>query len=149
MMMNILMRLQKHNIIGHKLARILQSYEVHDGWIHFTRHYFVLESGIAFTFPFDVESDFAATSIPEGAEGIVHPALHEAIGATIEGVYRPKNDDEFFEPDAILLHLDSGLWVWQLSSAPQGVHDSVGVYIDRSAPEVDTEMVDYWSEKEA
>lgn len=138
------MQLQKHDIIGQKLSRILQSYQVLDGWIHVAQHYFVLDSGIAFTFPFNAEAEFTAIDVPNDAKDIVHPALDQALGSTIDGVYRPKHDEDFSEPDTILLHLDSGLWVWQFSSAPEGAHGIVGVSIEPDAPEYETEMVDYW-----
>lgn len=142
-------QLQKHDIIGQKLVQILQSYEVLDGWIHFAQNYFVLDSGIAFTFPFNVETEFTSTDVPDDAKKIFHPALNKALGSTIDGLYRPKNDDDFSEPDTILLHLDSGLWIWQFSSAPEGAHGIVGVSIEPDAPEYEMEMVDYWNADEA
>ena len=62
------MQLQKHHIIGQKLVRILQHYEVLDDWIHFTQNYFVLDSGITFILPFNAEAEFTAIDVPNEAK---------------------------------------------------------------------------------
>jgi hypothetical protein len=137
--------LQKNDVVGRKLVRVLQTYEVLEGGIHFAENYFVLDSGIAFTFPFDAEADFTNIEIPDDADDIRHPAINEVLGSTIIGVYRTRRDDAYFEADDVIMRLDRGLWVWQVSSAPEGAHGSVGVYFEREPPEPNNEMVDYWS----
>ena len=137
------MKLQRHDIIGKKLTRILQTSEVMDGWIHFSSHYFVLDSGISFYFPVNLESGFVSTQVPQNAEEIIHSRLNEAIGSKIENVYRPK-DDEYFEPDEVIILLNTGLWLWQQSSAPDGVHLGIGIYIEPNKPHNDFEMIEYW-----
>ena len=138
------MKLHSHDVIGKKLVRILQASEVIDEWIHFVSHYFVLNSGITFSFPVDLGTGFVSTQVPENAEQITHSLLSKVIGSKIQNVYRPKQDI-YFEPDEIIIHLDSGLWLWQESSAPEGVNHCAGVYIEPNKPNNDFEMIEYWN----
>ena len=138
------MKLHCHDIIGKKLTCILQTSQVLDGWIHFASHYFVLDSGIAFSFPVELDSGFVSAQIPENAEEITHSRLNKAIGSKITNVYRPEQD-KYFGPDEIIIHLDSGLWLWQESSAPEDVQHCVGVYIEPIKPDGDFKMTEYWN----
>jgi hypothetical protein len=137
--------LQKSDIVGRKLVRILQSYEVLDGWVHFAQNYFILDSGVAFSFPYGAKPGFISAETPGDAKEINHSVLAAALGSTITGVYRPRSNGDV-EPDDIVMRLDGGLWVWQVSSAPEGVHGCVGIHVEREPPEPISELVDYWSE---
>src|SRR5690606_8346812 len=107
--------LRKHDLVGHKLVRIVQRYELLDGWIDFTDNIYILDSGVAFHFPVLADDAFTLTDIPGDAEDIAHPHLKEALGSTIGRIYRPCDDDEdFFSELSALIRFESGFWLWHL-----------------------------------
>ncbi|MEM9553047.1 MAG: alpha/beta hydrolase [Acidobacteriota bacterium] len=132
--------LGQKQIVGKRLVAVLQTLE-DDGRIHHAGHCFVLDDGVVFSFPSGPQPEFLARDVPNDTEelGCV------AVGATIQNVYR--YGGELFEPDDVVLKMSSGHWISQLSSAPEGVHFSVGLSVDEEPPdELEEEYVEFWAE---
>ena len=134
--------ISKDEVLGRKLTAIMQTSDVVDDWICVASHYFVLDNGVSFYFPCGPELELKTGEIPEGAQKIPE---NDALGSTIENVYR--FNDDYLESDGIYLKTSSGHWISQSMSAPLGVHNSVGLYIDKEPPDdFATDYIDFWAE---
>lgn len=135
------MLLTREQIVGERLERIVQTYELLDGYLDFAYSYFVLESGIAFGLPSSPESAFESQPVPPSAQPIAHPLLDDALKSPIKEVYRRVNGATWLS-DYAWLQTESGLWIGQCVCLPHGL-DGVGVFIQREFEELD-EIVPFW-----
>ncbi len=138
-------RLGKDDIVGQRLARIVQQYQLLDGYLNWTDNRVVLESGIAFRFPTEHGESFFNYDFANDFDDIEHPDLETVIGATITQVYRPRKGQEICDfSDEVYLKLDTGYWVSQLHCAPQGI--DCGVVISSEGPEEFGSIIAFWAD---
>lgn len=138
-------RLEKHDIVGHRVTRIVQHYQPLDGYLNWTDNRIVLDSGVAFRFPFEHGQPFFDYDVTHEFNDIQHPDLAKVIGATIVEVYRPRQGMGIGEfSDEVFLKLHTGYWVSQLHCAPQGIE--CGVLISADGPEDPASMIEFWAD---
>ena len=136
------MPLNRDDIIGTRIDRVMQTYELLDGWIDFIDTFFVLGSGVSFRLPSGPESGFEHVQVPPSASPMEHPLFLDVKRSRIAEVYRPRNVDEWY-PDSVWVQMQSGLWVGQESSAPHGT-GGAGVYILTQRPADLESYVPFW-----
>jgi hypothetical protein len=119
-------KLLKSDIIGHRLVRIVDTYEClssHGFSFNYFENYFVLESGVVFQFHHHANADFIKAPLPD-----VRPI-------------EPEEPSKF--RDSIRMRLESGHWIWHISSALFETGTG-GLCIDEEPPDEPDTLIDFW-----
>lgn len=132
--------LGQHEIIGQRIARILQDYQLLDESVDFALNYFILESGLIFRLPSFCDCKFEIAEVPNTAEEVSHPRLHKVINAKISSVCCEEGAKDW-EVDKVCLRMESGVWVGQVTDAPQGT-GAAGMLIEDAC--FFDRPVDFW-----
>lgn len=131
----------REQIIGERLAAILQVCETGESGIDLVTTFYRLDSGLTFFLPFEDSAGVFAEEPSLEAERLFAPELASVLGQRIVEVLRPLPGISYIESPCLLL--ENGVLLFDVMGAPQGT-GGAGVFIRQPGEWDRAEFCPFW-----